>query len=281
MCSPAHSQPKLTASSPLDWLQVTSFYQPGFARTLAETIGPAGQAALFDVLPYSVVVANLGTEPIVGMDVRFRIGNGARTVTRNFFYHTFSNPNAHLLVPGAKILLTPFKEANAIAAKSSSVSMAAKGGGAGGGPNDRLAQWRPDSGIMQLLSSADTIQASVDLAFASDGRFAGPDLAMTIPKLTDERDAYVWLRRELLLRLARGDSDESILTWLDSLAAEPLVRDSKTKMTSRFVAARIGLSEDWRNQIRHGRKAQLWDQLTAQTPETVYSFVYSIRGGLK
>ena len=91
-------------------------------------------------------------------------------LVRNFFYHSFPEPQSPLLPPGRSVLIKPFKTVNALAGRAAR-GQATGGGGSQSSPGDASA--------IQQLASADIIRISVDLAVASDGRTAGPDAART------------------------------------------------------------------------------------------------------
>jgi hypothetical protein len=154
----------------LAWLQITPSTDEGFASKVNTAIGSGVSPEITEALPYSVVVTNNGGPALAGLDVRFSLKLGTRTVVRNFFYHSFPEPESALLPPGRSILITPFKTVNALAGRAAR-GQATGGGGSQSSPGDASA--------IQQLASADIIRISVDLAVASDGRTAGPDAART------------------------------------------------------------------------------------------------------
>lgn len=166
----AQGVPVITVDSPLAWLQITPSTDEGFASKVNTAIGSGVSPEITEALPYSVVVTNNGGPALAGLDVRFSLKLGTRTVVRNFFYHSFPEPESALLPPGRSILITPFKTVNALAGRAAR-GQATGGGGSQSSPGDASA--------IQQLASADIIRISVDLAVASDGRTAGPDAART------------------------------------------------------------------------------------------------------
>ena len=139
--------------------------------------------------PYSVVVTNSGSQALIGIDVRFSIKFADRTVPRNFFYNSFPQPDRPLLPAGRSLLVTPIKSANAIAGGAPIRQ------GSGGALNSA-----DDQSVIQMLISAQEVNISIDLVVAADGRTAGPDLAKSVKKLAQQKEAYSALRSELLAR---------------------------------------------------------------------------------
>jgi hypothetical protein len=66
----------ITAESPLPWLHITTSSEPGFSALVQAAIGDLDASSLSDVLPYSVVITNGGTEPIVALGLRFKLKTG-------------------------------------------------------------------------------------------------------------------------------------------------------------------------------------------------------------
>jgi hypothetical protein len=271
------AQPKITVDSPLAWVAITPSTDHHFSSKVKSLIGAEAASAISDVLPLSVLVANTGSQPLVGIDVRFSFGSGPTPIVRNFFYHSFPEPTRPVLPPGRTLLFTPFRDANAIAARS----IAVRGGQGGqGGAVRHDTKWSGTE-LFRLLMAADTLRISVDLAVSADGRVAGQDLAMTLRDLAEERDAYAKTRLELLRFFAEGRSNDSIQSWLSSLANRRLVRDPVTRRTDNFVATQASLASEWSAKIGSGGQVALREQLLLQTPESIYSIVNSLRGGLK
>ncbi len=72
----AKASPPITGQSPLTWLRVSAPSDPQFGSLVKQAIGEEATAALADVLPYSVVVTNNGSSPLVGVAVTFPLEDG-------------------------------------------------------------------------------------------------------------------------------------------------------------------------------------------------------------
>lgn len=259
--------------SPLQWLRILPSTDPEFGPRVNDLIPPSALASLAQVIPYSVVVTNAGQEALAGIDVRFTLKLGDRTVTRNFFYNSFPDPTRHLLDPGHSILFTPLKTANAFVGRA----QVAQGGGGGGGalssPSDTMA--------LQQLASATEIRVSLDFAATPDGRFAGPDVAHTVKKLTAQWTAYRDMRTECLAQLKSGNLDSSIEEWLTPFLKQKIVRDPDTGWGDEYTATQVTLASEWQQLLGSGRRSALSAQLSAVTPDLRYPLVSSLRRGLQ
>src|SRR5215469_1015299 len=90
----AHGAPMINVDSPLPWLQITASTNPQFDSKVSAAVGTRTNVvpAISQVLPYSVVITNAGNETVIAVDIRFSLKFPTRTVTRNYFYHSFSHP---------------------------------------------------------------------------------------------------------------------------------------------------------------------------------------------
>ncbi len=243
-----------------------------FALRLEEAVGSTVAATLGSVLPYSVIITNTGAVPLVGITVRFALNIDGRTVTRDFFYHSFNQP-LHPVVPAGKSrLITPLKTANALAGGAIRVQ------GSGG-----VAVLSSPGEVSALhdLASAKELRVSIDLAVGADGRYAGGDAARTLDRLRKQADAYRAMRDECLMRLRRGDTDQSLSDWLEAFAKRVLVHDQQTHSVDRYIAAQKDFASSWLAAIRAGRRLDLEARLTSVTTEAAFPLIMTLKGGLQ
>lgn len=268
----ARSSSMITAVSPLPWLQITSSAGPQFQSAVDAAVAPNVVTMISQVLPYSVVITNAGSQPLIGLDVRFVLKLAAGTVVRNYFYHSFPQPEKPLLPPGRSILIAPLVSANSLAGGA-----VPKQGGAG-----RSLTSTGDQEALQLLASAEELDISVDLAVASDGRTAGPDLAGTVKAQNDQRDAYSTLRSECLARMASGYSDAAIEAWLTPISEQKLFEDvPKTHTLDFYARTQLQFAQEWLASLKAGQRADLQAELNTVTPDMVFPVVSTLRGGLQ
>ena len=173
--------------------------------------------------------------------------------------------------PGRSCLFTPLDSANAIAAGATRV--------VGPGGADPLSSPGAQS-TLRDLALADEIHVSIDLAIAADGRFAGPDTAQTLRKLNYQVEAYRVMRDECLARLKRAESDASIMQWLDSVSRQKIIHDRNT-YSHRYTAALVGNASQWLGFLKAGRRSDLESLLSSAVPETEFSQIISLKGGLQ
>jgi hypothetical protein len=264
--SKAQAAPSFTVESPLAWLRVTPANDPQVAK---EAIGQAAFAALADVLPYSVVVKNQGTVTLVGIGVRFQITKGSKTLTRDFFYHSFAQPTDPAFAPGQSRLITPLRGANAVAYGQTPPS-------SGG---ERSAS---ESQTLTDLSTAEHIHAIVDLVITQDGRTAGGDAAHAIQKMTSQAQASYDTTREVLARLNR-DSDAQVTEWLSTVSQQRVSRQPIAQATDQYTSVQRILTAGWLRQMSSGKREELKSQLVLITnaEDPTFVFLKSLHGGLQ
>ncbi|MBS1855624.1 MAG: hypothetical protein JST11_09690 [Acidobacteria bacterium] len=223
-------------------------------------------------------MTNTGSQSLAGIAIRFRLDFGQRAVNRDFFYHSFSQPESPVLPGGQSRVFTPLKTANAVAAQATRTQMSAgQGAGASPGPTNPASEFT----AMQALASAEQITITIDLAVAADGKIAGPDQALTVKRLSEDLSAYSAMRAECLTRLASGESDSSIQAWLEPLATQRVFRDPSTGFGNRYIDTQKMVASGWLADLTAGRRTKLLTFLTMAKPEIIYPMVGTLRGGLR
>jgi hypothetical protein len=266
----AQGAPKISVESPLAWLRITPGTDPAFTAKVNAVLGSDALAMIADVLPYSVVVSNTGSEPLAGIGLRFALRIKDSVVTRDFFYHSFGEPQRPVLPAGQSRVFTPLKTANMIAAK------ATVHGGSGGFSGPRPGQSEPS--VVQLLSTAEEIRISVELAVAQDGRAAGPDRPLTVMRYKQDLETYTSMRDECLARLAHGDSAESIEAWLAPLSTQKVYSGP----AGWAVSMRMHLAKEWLGTLKASGRAGLQSELSTWTPDMSFPDIRALRlGGLQ
>jgi hypothetical protein len=253
MLGSMRASPTITVESPLPWLHISA--DPQAVSQVAAALPQA-------VLAYSVVITNNGTVPIAAIDVLFTVTTAGKAVRRNFLYNQFGEAQPVLPV-GQSRVVTPFASATAIAAGTN------RGGAAGSN----------DGQALTILTSADAIHIAIDLVVAADGRTAGPDVAKTIKKLTQQRDAYSAMRAECLARLTQGVPDAAIQAWLTTFSQQKIFRDPETNAGDRYASTQASLARQWLNALKAGKRTELANQLS--TVESQFTAVDSLKGGLQ
>ncbi|MCZ2076677.1 MAG: hypothetical protein LC130_16990, partial [Bryobacterales bacterium] len=151
-----------TTASPLEWLQIIPSTHPSFSTEIQRVLGPGVAANMGGILPCSVVLSNLGTEPLVAIGIRFQLRINGRLVRRNFFYHSFEHPERPVLGAGESSVFTPSRWHNDYFERARTSKQS--GGGTDG-----------SNSMMRGLASAEKIHVSIDLSIVPAGRAAGPD----------------------------------------------------------------------------------------------------------
>jgi len=275
MVAESEGKPTITTESPLAWLQIIPSTDPSFSSEIQRVLGSSVQADLGDILPYSVVLNNLGTEPLVAIGIRFQLRINDRFVKRNFFYHSFERLERPVLGAGESSVFTPSRWHNAYLEQARATKQS--GGGTGGlipRPNPQAV-----NSMMRDLASAEEIHVSIDLVIVPDGRAAGPDKSRNIQRFQQSRDAYAAMRKEAMTRLARGDSDQLLEAWLAPLSTQIVFRDPETGFAHRFTATQRELANEWLAYLRAGKRSTLEAFLAAAPPETTFAFLGKVQQG--
>jgi hypothetical protein len=248
--------PKISVESPLTWLQIVASPDPSFAMRVDEAITPSVKSSIGNILPYSVIVVNAGSENLVGIGIHFQlVKNGTRFASKDFFYHSFNSPNAPLLPPGRRLVFTPSKLANAICGGMPSP-------GTGGSSSSPYVSSQSYLTELRDLAAVDEIKVSVDLAVTADGRTAGPDRAGTVYRYQQKAQAYLDLRNDCLTRLQRGDSDASLQAWLTPISSQRIFIDSKVGLANSYTLTQKQFAAEWLQYIRGGQRSALESTLT-------------------
>ena len=261
--------PMVTVASPLPWLQITPPSDPRFTALVSSAVPPNVPGMIAAVLPYSVVVTHNGQQALIGLDVRFTVRLPDRTVYRNYFYNSFSQPQRPLMPPGRVMVFTPLASANALAGG------AAPGAAGSGGPMSSPT----DQSAIQMLSSANEINVSIDLAIAQNGLTAGPDVSQIVAELTQQNGAYTDMSGECLARLAAGTPDAAIQAWLLPLSKQNLYRNDATGRVDGYSSAQAKLATQWLAYLSAGRRSDLATILSVPPPQL--AIVASLKGGLQ
>jgi hypothetical protein len=256
-------------SPELSWLKVFSGADPVFNDVLARADSATATGALRDVLPYSIVVENQSSIPLIGLEVRFTIATaGKGPMTKTFFFNSLGRPGECILLPGRSRVITPVNSLNV--------------SGSGLSTED---PFRPGAVAEQIrvLQNADTVSVAVDLVIASDGRMAGPDRGGTLQRLKGSAEGYRQMRAEYL---SRPDSlhdapSASLEQWLETEAAQKVMINPQTRTPDSAQVVRKQLARRWLAQIKSGQKQQLNDRLAAFPVEIEFAQVLSLKGGLK
>jgi hypothetical protein len=264
--------PSISVQSPLEWLRVTPSTDAMFRSRVDQAIGWESAEALKDILPYSVVISNLGSESLAAIGLRFELRSEGKVVYRDFFYHSFLQPGLPVLPAGQSRVFTPLRAANTVAARA----VATKGGS--GGAMTTLTE-NQLSAIRQIASAGE-IRVSIDVAVAQDGRTAGPDRALALKQMARGFEAFITMREECVSRLRRGDSDAAMQSWLAPYAAQRIVGDRDAPWGDRYTATQKQLATAWSGLLAAGKRGELESSLSF--PVIAYSDVIrSLKGGLK
>lgn len=273
-----YGKPIITVETPLPWLHLTSSTDPSFASTVTRVVGSNARLSIQDVLPYAVVITNSGVQPIAGLSIRFQLKIKGRIVKKDFFYHSFGQPQRPVLKAGESSIFTPSKAHNAFIAQV--VTGHTAGGGGTGGLVRRVSP-QGMSSLMEDLLSAEQLHISIDLAIASDGRSTGLNHMHSVDRMKEGMVAHDAMSSELLARLMRGESDKTIIAWLTPLSKQMVLRDRQTGLSNRFVATQVLLATSWLDALRAGRRSVLQADVSQLAPDVVSVFVKTVREGLK
>lgn len=242
-------------AAPVQWLQVIDSTHPEFPKrvhsalrrdaNLAETLAP--------VLPFSVVITNNGDQDITGVGIRFTYNTtDGRQLNRDFFYHSFSNPNDSVIPKGEGRLFTPLKTTNALAGGATSAGMVDPQGN-----HLPPLQSASEKHVLDALDKAPQVHVSIDLLVSRDGRSTGPDEAKTILKLSQQDNAFKGMLQEFRDRMAAGATDQDLIAWLTPISKRPYKRDPNTGMFEMTSASQTRIAQGWLSELRAGNSSRL------------------------
>ncbi len=211
----------------------------------------------------------MGVARLLGLLLRFHLKTGERTVTRDFFYYSFPQPNNPIFAPGQSRLITPLKESNAVAHGRARRSTAS-------------ARSVAETQVIADLAATQNIHVVVDLVIAQDGSTAGTDEARTIQQMTAQTQAYHDMASEALTRL-NGGSDAQVTEWLTTLSRRRVPPRHKGETADQYAAVQQSVATGWLGYIRSGKRSELMSKLTTITTgeDRTFTFLKSIHGGLQ
>jgi hypothetical protein len=254
----AGASPVITAETPLGWVQPVLSTDARFGSMAQQTIGTRSSPTVQSALPYSVILSNTGSVPIVGLAVRFNITTAGKTVVRDFFYYSYFRTGNPVLAPGQMIVFTPVRSANDLVH------------GRASGPLNVPS----DSQDLTLLASSERIHVVVDLVVAPDGRRAGQDAGKHIAQMLAQAQAFRAMGTEFVARNNAGATDADLKVWLRRF----VTNQSK----DRYVATQRRMAHEWTALLDSGKRSALVS--IAQNfalPDKSEQFLSSIKEGLQ
>lgn len=262
----AYSQ-TITVQNPIPWIQVTPSTDPAFTAHVDKIIGAEAASQIAYALPYSVVLTNLGDQPVTMLGLVFTVQGvpGTDPFVRTLSYHSRYTPDRPILAPGESQIFTPLKGANAIAA-------AARRKAGSGGPAAEAD--RPDG--MKDLVNAQAIGISVDLIGVDDGRTGGPDTIQAVATVKAQKAAYAAMKDEYERRIAAGQSNAAIQDWLAKIATQRIVFSASDPITGQVTASQITTAEVWRKHLQRDSAPP-----RVAPAEIAFPGVDSLKGGLR
>jgi hypothetical protein len=250
------AQPQITVRSPLSWLQIISASDPTFTAKATQIAG-ANLSQIASVLPYSVIVTNAGKTSVYAIGMRWEVAyhNRATPVVRNFFL--YAQYGKSVIPVGQSRMFTPVQEFTTIVAPT------AAGTPGTGGPAPHTPSVNAFKAINSLASSPSMV-VSADLVIDPQGNTAGADLANTIGSLLATLADDASMRSQLQNQLSDGVPTQTIINWLQSVVAAPIVVSPGQESLVRVAAHRRSLAEGWLSDLQAGRPADLqgiWPEL--------------------
>jgi hypothetical protein len=215
-------------------------------------------------LPYSIVITNLGTTPIIAISVRFSLRTGGNIVNKDFFYHSFASRKP-ILVAGQSQIMTPIRRYNDIAASRPHRTQ---------NPQTEAAK---EQQSLSMFESAQEVHIIVDMVMSADGRTAGADQAGMLAKTLDQLKGTHDLAGEMSLQIKNGASDSELTTLLASFT-------NKSSIDDMYTGTQDNLARMWIENIRPGNRAAVEATVLrmSSVEDRTYTFLKSVQyGGLK
>jgi hypothetical protein len=256
----SEATPKITAETPVPWLEAVISNDSQFSAILQQQVNANSLQALQSLLPYSVAIVNKGNVPIVGLAIRFKVISGEKTVARDYFYYGFRSADPPVVAAGQTRLFAPDSTANDVLH-----GRPLQPGASAGNAAD-----------LQLFSSADAIQISIDLAIGRNQRTAGADEGKHIAQLLNHAQALHDMAAEFVARSGAGASDAELKNWLSSFGT------SGTPSSDRYQITQKRLATEWLGAVAAGKRSDLQSALfkAATLPDMTKEFLTSLKAGL-
>lgn len=195
-----------------------------FIHTVTQVLGPSRTPSISDWLPFSVVVSNSSSQPMVGIVVRWALFDSADNNNHNnpSDVYTFSraspSPTAQL-PPGKTVVVLPGWVLQMPVLSSPDPTS------------------EPDHfDRVQSFRSATRIEITLDGVVFASGQFVGPDLSHEFESMS-ERQAALGIFSTVLSQSSAGQLTDNIVTSLRAVAAESITM--RTQATSQDDAIRI------------------------------------------
>jgi hypothetical protein len=150
--------------------------------------------------PFSVVLRNDSGRTIRGLATVYTwTFSDGRTETHDLFNQSLNVRNTFKVDPGGTILVTP----------KGAITKPTKA------PDRALEEV---ANLAARMSELAAITVSVDGLFFEDGTFVGPNEGRAFEKAMGSQKARTQLATEILARQARGDQNDVVASWLESIA---------------------------------------------------------------
>ena len=163
---------------------------PEFEQILAARVDGESRTAIEAILPYSVILVNRSSSPLVAVVVRSDLTDATgRTTSSDMMVSTM---NMNSLIPvGAQILMTPVSGLNTVLRPDRPMSLS---------PGDDLRRMVERRG--GRFQSQSRVKISLDSVVYSDGSVLGPDTINNLARM----NAWIEAERALINEVLRADS---------------------------------------------------------------------------
>lgn len=186
-------------SSPINGVTLVPYLASGSTDTLSKTLSPSKLPTLQPLLPYSVIVKNNGSIPVLGFTVIWEAvqsdGHPYTDFRGVIDYVTLKS----VVPPGQSLLVTAIGTPDDLPAGSQLVSMVQQ--------------------QVQEFQSRVSLAISLDAVVLSDGTSLGADKINTISEMRARIKSEYDLFTSVLAKAATGTSGNDITTWLQVLAS--------------------------------------------------------------
>lgn len=210
-----------------------------------------------ELLPFSIIIKNSSGRDIVAVLVRYEITTPPIPLTENYFYHSLDPQLPPIIPAGSSILITPSHAVNMNFLRTHSTGSSALA-------NTTRAK------IMQrlvLLHKASAVHIAIDSVAFKDGKIAGPDKAGTRERINRSAEAYRNLRDDLMRRVTRGESDQSLIAMLQKKQSVPVMKNPRTRRLDDYVETQKRWATHYLNILSSGRHDDFIKLLMNGTPE--------------
>ncbi len=214
------SMPQISYGPLISGIELLPGTSPEFEMTLRSFADADSVSSIRPIIPYSIVVKNNTTRPLIGITVRFYLaGASGRTVWHQMTVGTRSNRASNLIAPGEAVLVTPETGLNAVlrpglSLHTSDVPIL----------KARLAKHA------HLYSQQERLTISVDSVIFENGDVVGPDNARMLQMLNAWAAAEDAVTQQVLLR-----HGSEVDAYLISIRLAPLPQSKSLESIDHFA----------------------------------------------